>query len=579
MKNLEIAAIFYEMADILELQNVKWKPEAYRKAARQIETLSTPIEEVYEKGGIKALTEIPGVGEKLAKKIEEYIKTGKIKEHERLKGEIPKGLNELINLPGLGPKKALKLYKELSIDSIEKLEKAAREGKIAKIEGFGEKSEENILKTIELAKKKEERLLLGVALPIAEEIVNELKKAKGVRRIEIAGSLRRRKETVGDIDILAEIEGERSDIMDRFVSLHNVKEVIAKGPKKSMILIGEGEYQIQVDLRIIERESFGAALQYFTGNKDHNIELRKIAIQKGWKLNEYGIFDKQGRMVAGENEEEVYKKLGMEWMPPELRENQGEIKAAIENKLPNLVELSDIKGDLHMHTDWSDGINSIEEMINAAINMGYEYICISDHSKSQRIANGMDEERMLKQIEIIKEMKRKYKGKITVLQGCEVDIKPDGSLDFEDEILKKLDIVSVSVHSRFKSSKEEMTKRIARALENKYVKILNHPTGRLINEREPYEVDLEYLMQICRDRKIAMEINSSPSRLDLNDIYARKAKEMGVKLVIDTDSHSVDHLRYIQYGVWVARRGWCEKEDILNTQSIEKLKKSLNLKI
>jgi DNA polymerase (family 10) len=579
MKNLEIAAIFYEMADILELQNVKWKPEAYRKAARQIETLSTPIEEVYEKGGIKALTEIPGVGEKLAKKIEEYIKTGRIKEHERLKGEIPKGLNELINLPGLGPKKALKLYKELSIDSIEKLEKAAREGKIAKIEGFGEKSEENILKTIELAKKKEERLLLGVALPIAEEIVKELKKAKGVRRIEIAGSLRRRKETVGDIDILAEIEGDSKDIMDRFAGMHNVKEVIAKGAKKSMVLIKEGEYQIQVDLRIIERESFGAALQYFTGNKDHNIELRKIAIQKGWKLNEYGIFDKQGKMMAGENEEEVYKKLGLKWMPPELRENQGEIKAAIENKLPNLVELRDIKGDLHMHTDWSDGINSIEEMINAAINMGYEYICISDHSKSQRIANGMDEERMLKQIEIIKEMKKKYKSKITVLQGCEVDIKPDGSLDFEDEILKKLDIVSVSVHSRFKSSKEEMTKRIAMALENKYVKILNHPTGRLINEREPYEVDLEYLMQICRDRKIAMEINSFPSRLDLNDIYARKAKETGVKLVIDTDSHSVDHLRYIQYGVWVARRGWCEKEDILNTQSIEKLKKSLNLKI
>jgi DNA polymerase (family 10) len=579
MKNLEIAAIFYEMADILELQSVKWKPEAYRKAARQIETLSTPIEEVYEKGGIKALTEIPAVGEKLAKKIEEYIKTGRIKEHERLKGEIPKGLNELINLPGLGPKKALKLYKELSIDSIEKLEKAAREGKIAKIEGFGEKSEENILKTIELAKKKEERLLLGVALPIAEEIVNELKKAKGVRRIEIAGSLRRRKETVGDIDILAEIEGDSKDIMDRFVSLHNVEEVIAKGPKKSMIVVGEGEYQIQVDLRIIERESFGAALQYFTGNKDHNIQLRKIAIQKGWKLNEYGIFDKQGKMVAGKDEEEVYKKLGLSLIPPELRENQGEIKAAIENKLPKLIELSDIKGDLHVHTDWSDGINSIEEMITAAINMGYEYICISDHSKSQRIANGMDEERMLKQIEIIKEMKRKYKNKITILQGCEVDIKPDGSLDFEDEILKKLDIVSVSVHSRFKSSKEEMTKRIAMALENKYVKILNHPTGRLINEREPYEVDLEYLMQICRDRKIAMEINSFPSRLDLNDIYARKAKEMGVKLVIDTDSHSVDHLRYIQYGIWVARRGWCEKEDILNTQSIEKLKKSFNLKI
>ena len=579
MKNLEIAAIFYEMADILELQNVKWKPEAYRKAARQIETLSTPIEEIYEKGGIKSLMEIPGIGEALAKKIEEYIKTGKIKEHERLKNEIPKGLNELINLPGLGPKKVLHLYKELNIDSIAKLEKAAKEGKIAVLKGFGEKSEKNILKTIELAKKKKERIILGVAFPIAKEIVNELKKCEGVKRIEIAGSIRRKKETVGDIDILAEIEGDSKDIMDRFVAMHNVKEVIAKGNKKSMVLIKEGDYKIQVDLRIIERESFGAALQYFTGNKDHNIELRRIAIQKGLKLNEYGIFDKNGKQIAGKDEEEIYRKLGMMWIPPELRENQGEIEAAIKNKLPKLVELKEIKGDLHVHTNWSDGLNSIEEMINAAIELGYEYICISDHSKSERIANGMDEERILRQIETINKLKRKYNNRITILKGCEVSIRPDGSLDFEDDILKKLDIVSVSVHSRFKSSKQEMTKRIANALENRYVKILNHPTGRLINKREPYEIDLEYIMQICKDKKIAMEINSFPVRMDLNDIHVKKAKELGVKFVINTDSHSIDHLKYMPYGVWVARRGWCEKNDIINSQKIDNLKKILNLNI
>ncbi|MCS7109680.1 MAG: helix-hairpin-helix domain-containing protein, partial [Candidatus Micrarchaeota archaeon] len=337
MKNLEIAAIFYAMADILELQNVEWKPNAYRKAARSIESLSEPIEEIYKRGGIKALMEIPGIGEAIAKKTEEYLLTGKVMEYERLKKKIPKGLKEIMELQGLGPKKAIRLYKELKIDSIDALEKAAREGKIAKLEGFGEKSEKNIIKSIEMIKKGKERVLIGVALPIAREIVQELKKVKGVKRIEIAGSLRRMAETVGDIDILAEIEGSSREIMDKFVSLPDVVDTLAKGEKKSMVMIRKGSYEIQVDLRIIESNSFGAALQYFTGNKEHNIELRKIAIAKGMKLNEYGLF-KGEKQIAGKNEEEVYSALGMKWIPPELRENNGEIQAAMTNKLPKLIE-------------------------------------------------------------------------------------------------------------------------------------------------------------------------------------------------------------------------------------------------
>ncbi|MEM3543496.1 MAG: PHP domain-containing protein, partial [Candidatus Micrarchaeia archaeon] len=448
MKNIEIAAIFYAMADILELQDVKWKPIAYRKAARAIETLSEPIEEVYKKGGIKALMEIPGVGEAIAKKTEEFILTGKVKEYERLRKKIPKGLREIMDLQGLGPKKAIRLYKELKINSIEELEAAAKEGRIAKLEGFGEKTEENIIKAIEIAKKGKERLPLGVALPIAKEIVEELKTTKGVKRIEIGGSLRRRVETIGDIDILAEV-AEGKDIMDRFVSLPNVVEVLAKGEKKSMIVIEKGDYRIQVDLRIIESKSFGAALQYFTGNKEHNIELRKIAISKGWKLNEYGIF-KGEKQIAGENEEEIYEKLGMKWIPPELRENKGEIKAAIDNKLPNLIDVKDIKGDLHVHTNWSEGTGTIEEMVIAAKKKGYEYIGIADHSKSERIANGMDEKRIEEQIEAIKEIRKKIKG-IQILHSSEVSILPDGSLDYSDDILKRLDYVVASVHSRFKS--------------------------------------------------------------------------------------------------------------------------------
>jgi len=572
MKNADIAAIFYAMADILEIQKVQWKPIAYRKAARAIETLSQPIEEIYSKGGLKALMEIPGVGEALAQKIEQYILTGKIDSYERLKKEMPQGLGDLVAVPGLGPKKAYRLFEELDIRSLADLEKAAHDHRIAHLEGFGEKSEENILRSLELVKTGQRRTPLGIALPIADEIVNRLRKVKGVIRIEAAGSLRRRMETVGDLDILVSVKssGDSGPVMDVFTSMPEVIQVLAKGPTKSMIVIKEGNTQIQADVRVVEDDSFGAALQYFTGNKEHNIEMRRIAINKGWKLSEYGIFDRNDRRIAGKTEEEVYAKLGLPWITPELRENRGEITIAMKGKLPALVELKDIRGDMHVHSDWSDGVNTIEEMVAAAKARGYEYVVLSDHSGSERIANGMDGKRLLKQMEEVAKIRKKLKG-ITLLHGSEVSIKADGELDFSDDMLKRLDVVSVSIHSRFRSTREEMTERVLRALDNEYVKVFNHPTGRLINERPPYEIDMDKIIERCADRKIALEINSFPSRLDINDQYAKKAIEAGVKLTISTDSHSVDHLRFVEYGVSVARRGWCEKKDVINTMTLKEL--------
>jgi DNA polymerase (family 10) len=563
--NLEIAKIFYEMADILEMQNVEWKPRAYRKAAKAIESLSVDVSEIYKKEGLEGLMKIPGVGEKLAKKIEEFILTGRIKEYERLKKSLPTGLETLIEIPGLGPKKAIILFKKLNIRTIEDLKKAAKEGKIAKLPGFGEKSQENILKGIELFERGQQRLLLSNAITIANEIIEELKKVKGVEKIEPVGSLRRMKETVGDIDILVVTRNPEA-VMDKFVSLKSVERILAKGEKKSMVIL---KGNVQADVRVFEKDEFGAALQYFTGSKDHNIELRKIAIKKGYKLNEYGLF-KGNKKVAGESEEEIYKILVKNYIPPELRENRGEIEAAIEGKLPKLITLKDIKGDFHVHTKYSDGDDTIEEIAKAAKSMGYEFINICDHSKSEHVAHGMEEERLLKQIEEIKELKRKLK--FNIFAGCEVDILKNGELDYDDEILKKLDIVTAAVHSGFKMSEKEMTERIITALNNKYVKIFTHPSGRLINRREPYQVNMEKIFEVVAKNKIALEIDSFPDRLDLTDVNVKAAKELGIKITIGTDAHSVSQLHYMLLGVAVARRGWAEKEDIINTWEIEKIK-------
>jgi len=570
MRNPEIAAIFYAIADILEMQNVKWKPQAYSRAARAIESMSNDVQEIYRVEGMEGLMEIPGVGEGLAKKIVEYIQTGKIKGYERLKASLPKGLAELIEVPGMGPKKAMLLFNKLKIQNIAGLKKAAQEHKIAALKGFGAKSEENILKGVDLHEKGQERMLLGVALQIADEIVGRLKRVKGVNHIEPAGSLRRRKETIGDLDILITTENNTATkrVMDEFTSMPDVIRVLAKGETKSAVLLKGG---MQTDVRVLKDDEFGSALQYFTGSKDHNIEMRKIAIKKGMKLSEYGLF-KGSKRIAGHDEEGIYKSLGMQIMPPEMRENRGEIEAAIKGTLPKVIGYDDIRGDLHIHTKYSDGYSTVEEMAREGMRLGYEYICISDHSKGERIANGMDEKRLLKQLDEIKELNKDKRFKnFKILTGCEVDIRSDGELDFDDDILKRLDVVICSVHSGFKSPKERMTERILTAMENKHMNILGHPTGRVMNERLPYEVDIDRVFEKAADLGIAMEINSYGKRLDLNDTDIRKALGYGVKLAIGTDSHHKDTMARISLGIAMARRGWAEKKDVLNTYPLKDL--------
>jgi DNA polymerase (family 10) len=571
MKNLEIARIFYEMADILEMQEVEWKPRAYRRAAQSIETSSEDVEKIYKKGGLKALKEITGVGDAIAKKIEEFIKTGKVKEYARLKKDIPAGVEKIMGIPGMGPKKALLLAKKLKIKSIKDLEKAAKSGKIRKLPRFGEKSEEDILKGIELYKSSAGKMLLGKAWPIAQEVISSMKKLKEVKKISLAGSTRRRKEVVRDLDILG-VSSNPKKVMDYFTKLPAVSAVLVKGSTKSSVRLKEG---LNCDFRVVEEKSFGAALQYFTGSKSHNIQCRKIAIKKGLKLNEYGIFNsKTKKYICGKTEPEVYKRLGMQFIEPELRENQGEIEAALKKNLPKLVGYKDIKGDLQMHTKHSDGANTIEQMARAAMQMGYEYIAITDHSKSEYVAHGMTEKQLAKYIAEIDKVNQKLKG-IKILKGAEVDILKDGSLDYSDKYLKKLDIVLAAVHSRFKSSEAEMTKRILKALENRYVHILAHPTGRLVNARKPYAINLGKIFDACKANNVWPEIDAFPSRLDLNDVNAKFAIEKGTKLVIDTDSHSTDQLRYMEFGIATARRGWARKKDIVNTLPWKKFEKLL----
>jgi DNA polymerase (family 10) len=569
MKNQLIAEIFYEMADILEMQEVQWKPRAYRRAARAIESLPEDIEDIYKLGGIKELEEIPGVGERIAKKIEEYLKTGKIKEYLKLKKSVPKHIDILMRVPGMGPKKAKMLFQELGISTIKQLEAAAKKHKIAELPRMGLKSEEDIIRGIEILKQGAERTLLGYALPIAKEIVTELKKLKEVDRIETAGSLRRMQETIRDIDILVASK-KPPEVMEFFTKLKQVKTILAKGHTKSTVILNNG---MQADVRVVPLESFGAALQYFTGSKEHNIALRQIAIKKGLKLSEYGVFNrKTNKAAAGKTEQDVYKILGLTYIEPELRENRGEIEAARQNKLPRLIGYKAIKGDFHVHSKWSDGENKIIDIAKAAKKLGYQYICISDHSKSQKIASGLSEKGILKKLKEIAQINKQIKG-IRVLSGAEVDIKGDGSLDYTDSLLKRIDIVTAAVHSGFKQPKSEMTKRILKGLENKYVDIFAHPTGRIINERPGYNVDLDQVFELAKDRKVHMEINAFPDRLDLNDQGIKAAIEAGLKLAIGTDSHNIDQLRYIQLGVAQARRGWATNKDIINTSTLAQLKK------
>lgn len=570
MKNQEIAKIFNDIADILEIKGENpFRIRAYRRAAMNIEGLTKEVSEITKEELIK----IPGIGQDLAGKIEEYIKTGKLDFYENLKKEVPEGLSKLLSVPSLGPKTAKLLYERLKIKDLDELERLAREHKLSGLPGIKDKTEENILKGIEMLKRGIERQPLGKVLPLANDIYEHLKRKAPINKISLAGSIRRWKDTIKDIDILATSKDPKA-VMDVFIHLPHVKEVLMRGPTKSSIVTNEG---IQVDLRVVEEESFGAALAYFTGSKAHNIRLREMAVKAGLKINEYGIFrEKDNKKLGGEKEEDIYRILGLPYIPPELREDAGEIEAAIENRLPTLVELKDIKGDLHVHTKLSDGSHDFDELIKAAMDRGYEYIAITDHSKGLGIARGLTIEKLLDEKKEIDSINKRLKG-FRLISGTEVDIRSNGEMDFPDEILKRLEIVVASIHSGFRQGKDKIMKRLVSAMRNPYVSIIAHPTGRLIGERDPYEIDIEEILKVAKETGTAIEINAYPLRLDLNDIYAKKAKDMGVPIVISTDTHIVSQFDYMAYGVSIARRGWLEKKDVLNTLPcdllLEKLKK------
>lgn len=564
MKNKEIANKLYEIADLYEMKDVQFKPRAYRKAAQNIESLGKDIEETYENGN---LGRIPGVGESIAEDIEEYLEKGSVKRLKKLKKDMPVDLRSLSSVETLGPKKIKALYKELKIKNLDDLEDAAKEGKIREIEGFGKKTEENILENIAFARKKGQRFLLGYVLPEAKEIIDGIK--KDVDEIELAGSLRRMKETIGDVDILV-VTQDAKKIMNVFTSMDKVEKVVAKGETKSTIRVYGG---IQVDLRIVEKDSFGSALQYFTGCKDHNVKLRKIAQKKDLKLNEYGLF-KNDDKIAGKTEKSVYSKLGLDWIPPELRENRGEIDVAKKGSIPQLIEYKDVKGDLQMHTKWSDGNNTIEEMVEKSRDLGHSYIALTDHVGTLKVAGGMNKKEWKKQGKEIKNIQDKYDD-IHIFHGLEANIKKNGEIDIEKSFLKEADIVLGSIHSSFRMNKKEMTNRVVTALENDYVNILSHPTGRKIQKKEAITIDLKNVFDSAKENQVAIEINAYPERLDLNDVNVRKAVDQHVKLSIGTDSHRVDHLRYYRLGIAVARRGWAQKKDVINTFTVKKLKKFL----
>ena len=564
MKNYEVAELLRNIARLLEIKNeLVFKIRAYEKAALVIENLDENIEDVWKKG---KLDDIPGVGEALTEKIGEFLETGKLGYYEKLKKQVPVDMEELGRIAGLGPKTIIKLYKRLGVKNIKDLEKAAKHKKIEDIEGLGPTVEENILKSIKFARTAGNRFLLGPALDIAEEIKSRLRKFKEVNKVEVAGSLRRMKETVGDIDILITSKSP-SKVMDFFTKMDDVEQVLAKGTTKSSVRLREG---LQADLRVLPEKIYGAALLYFTGSKQHNIVLRKIAIKKRMKLSEYGVFSKRTKkFLAGKTEEECYKKLGLRYIEPEIREEDGEIELAAKGKLPRLIGYNDLKGDLQMHTKYSDGNNSIMEMAQAAKKLGHEYICITDHvGEKFKIVNALNEKRIKKQRKEIDKANKQLRN-FTILQGGEVNIKDEGSLDMENSVLKGLDIVLGAIHSGFKNPREKITRRIVKAMENPHVDIIAHPSGRLINQRPAIELELDKILAKAKQTNTILEINAYPERLDLKDAHVRAAVRANVRLSIGTDSHDADQLRNYKLGIATARRGRAGKKDIINTYSVK----------
>lgn len=567
MKNLEVSQIFREIAKILEIKGDNpFRIRAYERAAQNIEGLTEDIENFIKEG---RLTEIPGIGKDLADKITEIVDTGTLKVYQDLKKTIPEGLLDLLNIPSVGPKTAKLLYEKLKVKNIQDLEVAIKKNKLQGIFGIKEKTIENILKGIELLKRRKERMPLATAIQVADEFVNTLKKLPEVKKISTAGSLRRQKETVRDIDILV-VSDKPQKVMDAFTGLNLVKEVLAKGETKSSVRTKD---DVQADCRVVEEKSFGAALLYFTGSKNFNIKIRKLAINKQLKINEYGVF-RNNRFVCGKTEEEIFKILGFSYIEPELREDTGEIELARQFKLPKLLELKDIKGDLHVHSQWSDGGNTIEELVSASLKRGYSYIAIADHSQSLKVAGGLGLADLKKKQQEINRINKRLKG-FRVLYATEVDIDSDGKLDYKDEVLREFDVVVAAIHTGFKQAKVQLTRRIIKACQNKYVHIIAHPTGRLWGTRDAYDIDLDKILKVAKDTNTYLEINAFPQRLDLNDLNCRRAKDMGVKLAIATDAHTTEQLETMKLGISVARRGWLTKEDVINTLSVEELLKAI----
>lgn len=563
MRNAEVVAMLEETADLMEIAGENpFKARAYRKAAEAIAALKEPIEALAGEG---RLSLIEGVGESIARDIVEFLRRGTTKRLEALCQKYPPQLRQLLEIQGVGPRTVATLYDRLKIMTVDDLEAAAKAGKLMKLPGMREQKVRNILEGIRLWRQQQARFPIHIALEISERIVDALKELPEVRQILPAGSLRRWKETVGDLDILVATRNSRP-VMEKFVSLPGIQKVLAHGSTKSSVIM---ENNFQVDLRAVDPESFGAAAQYFTGSKAHNIALRHRALRVGLTINEYGVFKVADETrVAGETEEGVYEAIGLDWIPPELREDRGELEAAEQGRLPRLIDLDDLRGDLHCHTKWSDGTMTVEEMAKAAMERGYAYIAITDHSPP--MGWGVKPENFRKLIREIRQASERLG--FPILAGIEVDIAPDGSLYMDEDILRQLDVVIASVHSAMKMSRDEMTKRILKAMENPYVHILGHPTGRLIPQRPPYEVDIEAVIKKARKEGLALEINASPERLDLNDENARFAREEGVMLVIGTDAHRDEHLTFMRFGVAVARRAWCEPQDILNTRGYEALR-------
>jgi DNA polymerase (family 10) len=549
--------------------NAQFRARAYYRAADVIASMPENVADIYKNNGVKGLLEIPSVGKAIAAKIEELVKTGKVRALEEMKAKIPINVDELSGIEGVGPKTIKAIYDSLKVKDLAGLEKAAVEGKLRKVPGFSEKKEQDIIKRLEFAKKGKGRRIIGEIWPLAKQIEKSLSQVAGVKEAIACGSIRRMKETIGDIDYIVSAK-DPEPVMDFFVNMPEVQEVIAKGPAKAFVRLAGG---IDADLLVVPEESWGAALQYFTGSKEHSVELRKIAIAKGLRLNEWGVFKGEKR-IAGKTEEEVYAALGLQWMPPELRENAGEIELAVQKRIPELVGYDSLKGDLQVHSENSDGTATIEEMARGAKAFGLEYIALTDHTKSLALAGGLDEQELLDQADRIAELNDRLEN-FCVLASAEVNIMKDGSLDISNNVLDKLDIVGAAIHSNFNLPNEVQTERLIKAARNPSVDIIFHPTGRLINKRPGYPVDVEKVIEVAKDTRTVLEIDAHYDRLDLKDEYVRMALRKGVKLVIDSDAHHPIHYAYLRFGIGQARRGWATQAEILNTLPADKLLKSL----